>query len=162
MRVPLNTSSQNVAAKTESKPTQPTEPVAPQPSNSASKETPKPSTAKKTETKPDTPVKTEDKRSTTVVAKESTPPPPAQPVATPVVRARFSVQIAAFNTRQRAEIVKSELESKSDYKAELVVSSTGKLVKVMVGSFAEKISADKVHSDLRDNFQYKDCFVVSR
>ncbi|WP_277214047.1 SPOR domain-containing protein, partial [Isoptericola croceus] len=81
---------------------------------------------------------------------------PVQLQATPIVRTRFGVQVAAFKTRQRAEIVKRDLEAKSSYMAYLVPANNRPLVKVVVGSYADRQSVDKVRDDLRQNFGYAD------
>jgi cell division protein FtsN len=74
---------------------------------------------------------------------------------------RYGVQVAAFKTRQRAEVVKHDVEARSAYKAELVLSSSGRLVKVVVGSYADRPSVDKVRDDLKFNFGFADCFVTT-
>ncbi len=75
-------------------------------------------------------------------------------------RTRYGVQVAAFTTSQRAEVVKRDLEARSEYKAELVLSSSGRLFKVVVGSYAERQSVDIVRDDLKLNFGFSDCFVT--
>ena len=79
-----------------------------------------------------------------------------------MLKTRYGVQVAAFQTRQRAEVVKRELEAKSSYKADLVLSSSGRMIKVVVGSYADRQSVDKVWDDLKLNFEYADCFVTTR
>ena len=79
-----------------------------------------------------------------------------------VLRTRYGVQVAAFQTRQRAEVVKRDLEAKSSYQVSLVLSSSGRLVKVVVGSYADRQSVNKVRDDLKQNFGYADCFVTTR
>ena len=78
------------------------------------------------------------------------------------LRTRYGVQVAAFQTQQRAEASKRDLEAKSSYKADLVRSSSGRLVKVVVGSYADRQSVDKVRIDLIQNYGYADCFVTTR
>ena len=78
------------------------------------------------------------------------------------LRTRYGVQVAAFQTQQRAEASKRDLEAKSSYKADLVRSSSGRLVKVVVGSYADRQSVDKVRNDLIQNYGYADCFVTTR
>lgn len=77
-----------------------------------------------------------------------------------ILRTRFGVQVGAFQTQQRAEVSKRDLEAKSSYRADLVRSSSGRLVKVVVGSYADLQSANKVRGDLMQNFGYDDCFVT--
>lgn len=84
---------------------------------------------------------------------------PVQPQATPIVRTRYGVQVGAFETRRRAEVVKRDVEARSDYKADLVPSSNGRLVTVVVGSYADLPTAKKVRDDLKLNFGFSDCFV---
>ncbi len=96
-------------------------------------------------------------------AEVATPPPtPDRTQTAAMLRTRYGVQVAAFQTRQRAEVVKRDLEAKSSYKADLVLSSSGRLVKVVVGSYADRQSVNKVRDDLKQNFGYADCFVTTR
>lgn len=84
---------------------------------------------------------------------------PVQPEATPTKGTRYRVQVAAFTTRRRAEVVKRDLEARSAYKVDLVPSSNGRLVTVVVGSYADLPTAKKVRDDLKLNFGFSDCFV---
>ncbi len=96
-------------------------------------------------------------------AEGATPPPaPERTQTAAMLRTRYGVQVAAFQTRQRAEVVKRDLEAKSSYLADLVDSSSGRLVKVVVGSYADRQSVNKVRDDLKQNFGYADCFVTTR
>lgn len=81
----------------------------------------------------------------------------------PISQTRYGVQVAAFKTRRRAraEVVKRDLEAKSSYMAYLLPSSSGVWVKVVVGSYADRQSVDKVRDDLKQNFGYADCFVTT-
>lgn len=83
----------------------------------------------------------------------------AQPEATRTKRTRYGVQVAAFATRRRAEVVKRNLEVRSAYKVDLVPTSSGRLVAVVVGSYADLPTAKKVRDDLKLNFGFSDCFV---
>lgn len=90
----------------------------------------------------------------------STPPTSAttQPAA---ARSTFGVQIAAFETPQRADVAKQQLESKSSYQARIVTSESGRLYKVVVGSYADYATASQARDDLRSRYQYRDCFVTT-
>lgn len=107
---------------------------------------------------PDTP-KPKSTSPTVIPGRET--PVKAATTASATAPKRFAVQIAAFQTRSRAEVVKSELESKSAYRSEIQTSDSGHHV-VVVGSYAETASATKVRDDLRDHYGYSDCFVVPK
>jgi len=76
-------------------------------------------------------------------------------------RTRYGVQIAAFQTRARAEISMRELEAKSPYRGQIVVASNGRLYKVIAGSYADNATAAQARQDLRTRYNYSDCFVTS-
>ena len=102
-------------------------------------------------------------RSASAETEAATPPStPDRTQTETMLKTRYGVQVAAFQTRQRAEIVKRELEAKSSYTADLVLSSSGRMIKVVVGSYADRQSVDKVRDDLKLNFEYADCFVTTR
>lgn len=84
-----------------------------------------------------------------------------QPQVTTIVRTRYGVQVAAFTTRKRAEVVKQDLETRTAYKGGIVLSKSGRLFKVVVGSYAEYQSASTVRDDLKLHFGFGDCFVTS-
>ena len=86
---------------------------------------------------------------------------PEKSQATPLLRTRYGAQVAAFTTRKRAEVVKRDVETRSAYKAEIVLSSSGRLFKVVVGSYAEYQSASTVRDDLKRHFGFSDCFVTT-
>jgi len=95
--------------------------------------------------------------------------PPAVPakaaqVETPTPAAptgpSFGIQIAAFKTHDRAVVAKTDVETKTSYSAQVLPTSNGRLVRVVVGSYADKLSADQARSDLKNNYGYSDCWVV--
>ena len=75
---------------------------------------------------------------------------------------RFGVQIAAFTKRASAERLIQQLESTTSYTAEVVVSKSGRLMKVVVGSYADQPTANRVREDLRDNHNFSDCYITAR
>lgn len=88
-------------------------------------------------------------------------PSTAQSAEAATPRTRFAVQIAAFETRQRADVSKQQLESRSSYQAQIITSASGQLYKVVVGSYADRATADQVRTDLRTRYRYSDCFVTT-
>ena len=87
-------------------------------------------------------------------------PKPTTPEISPAGPPRSAVQIMAFRTRQRAELVKRDVETRSSYSAKIVSSASGRLFKVVVGSYADRESAVKARDDLKQNFGFTDCFVT--
>ncbi len=83
------------------------------------------------------------------------------PQVTKIVRTRYGVQVAAFTSRRRADVVKRDLETRTAYRGEIVLSKSGRLFKVVVGSYAEYQSASTVRDDLKLHFGFGDCFVTS-
>jgi hypothetical protein len=75
-------------------------------------------------------------------------------------RARYGVQIAAFQTRERAEVSMRELEAKSPYRGQIIVASSGRLFKVVAGTYADKTTAAEARQVLRTRYNYSDCFVI--
>ena len=108
-----------------------------------------------------TPAEAVDEKPEGVEATTQPPAPERKQTAPMVVRTRYGVQVAAFQSEQRAKVEKSNLEAKTLYRADLVRSSSGRLVKVVVGSYADRQSVDEVQNDLKQNYGYADCFVTT-
>jgi len=160
LRIPRETEPRG-ARSAASTPTDTTQKGVASPETQTERSAPKPATQNE---KPlETPKKGADvprERVTKAPAKLSDPKStPLKP--SPSVSSSFAVQIAAFQTRQRAEVLKRDLEAQSPYKARIVSSASGRLFKVVVGSYADRQSVNKVRDDLKRNFNFADCFVTS-
>ena len=88
-------------------------------------------------------------------------PEEAVPSEMEVSGTRYSVQIAAVvaTNRQRAEEFARENRGLNP---ELVLSEDGKFIRLLVGDFPDRKSAERRCAELRANSVFKDCFVRER
>lgn len=98
-------------------------------------------------------------------AKTNPPKPQPKVPATTTLPAefdvRYGVQIGYFSSKDGAERAKKELESKTNYTARVVPTTSGKQFKVVVGDYGDWASADTARKDLIGNKGYKGAFPVS-
>lgn len=105
------------------------------------------------------------------VASTPAQPPPAEPplpvpapaTETPQLTGGFAIQIAAYsgaNRQKLAEAYARQLAaSDSTLKTALMPSEDGKAVRVLIGPFADRPSAEARCRELRKRATFKDCFV---
>jgi len=101
----------------------------------------------------------------TVPASEPAPtsPEPEFPESRPGEWA-FGVQVASFagpNREQAAQDYKLRLEASSDLKAMLMPSEDGRYLRVVVGGYPDRKTAERVCKELRKQAEFTDCFVKS-
>lgn len=156
MRVPLRTLGKSEAKtskktdmpKTEARSAQKTPAVSSEPPTISQEELPKPTQVAKS-----TPAKAAPVPEKTAEATQT---------AKTDAKTRYGVQIASLGNRQRAEALKRDLEAKSSYRADVIAVDGGKILRVLVGSYADHETASHVRDTLRDEYGMKDCFVTAR
>lgn len=76
----------------------------------------------------------------------------------------YGVQVAAFSAahREQAEESRRLLESNSDLKADIVTSEDGRWVRVIVGNYPDRGTAEAERDRLKKKAGFSDCFVQKR
>lgn len=74
---------------------------------------------------------------------------------------RFTIQLVAYSVanRARAESFVADIKKSDQLDARLVMSQDGKHIRVWVGDFADRASAERRQEELRQNELFKNCIV---
>lgn len=100
----------------------------------------------------------------TELAGAAASPPPAAVEAAPKGEGgsgRFTIQLVAYSVanRARAESFVEDLKKTNQLDARLVLSQDGKHIRVWVGDFDDRASAERRQEELRQNELFKNCIV---
>jgi hypothetical protein len=142
-------------------------PAQPAPPVSAPGAPPEPSKPAETAAPAPTTPEEKTKEVLPVPAAPSLPPVPAKPEkaeASKAPKGTYSIQVAAFsgpNRQKAADEYKRRLEANSDLKAELVAFEDNH-VRLFVGNYPDKDTADKACAELKKRAGFADSFVRRR
>lgn len=78
--------------------------------------------------------------------------------------APYAIQLIAFSAvdTAKAEEYKVRLEKNTDLKPEVVPSKDGKWVRVLVGAYPDRASAEKARDEIGKKAEFRKCFVQAR
>ncbi len=98
-----------------------------------------------------------------VTTAQKVEPPPPPPAASPqVVEDSYVIQIGAFATREKAESLLKNAETKIEYQLKIVKSQKSGFFVVQLSPFKSREAAEKVRNELWNIPQFKDAFIVPK